>query len=561
MGIKDLLRFIKPYLQSIHIKKYSGKRVGIDAYSWLHKGAYSCSMEICLDMNSDKKLRYLNYFMHRINLLRHYKITPVVVFDGAKIPCKASTEHERHRRRETNRESAMEKLKQGNVNAAIEFFQRAVSITPLMAHQLIQILRTENVEFVVAPYEADAQLAYLSSVDAEKGGIAAVITEDSDLLAYGCQAIIFKMDRYGNGEEMVLDKIFDAVPSKPSFQHFDRELFAGMCVLAGCDFLPSVPGIGICKAHSFVSKYKNLDRVLSILKLEKANQMPEDYSKSFREALSVFQHARIYDATIKNLKHIKPIPQNLLDLLDEKLDFLGPELPPSVVIAIAEGNLNPINMEAFDVYPSSKYLQDPIVIRNHCELQKPAAIIASRQKITLVGKSRKASENGVTGLAMTQDPVLTEKKYVSEAVALQKLVSPEETHEPAEKITIPEDVPRKIPKNPFIIKSSADSDLDLSDDDRSDVLFSTPDSAINVLSKKRKLHQNAIMDEEASEITKLQVSETLCAAKESQESVNSKPVKSYEVKGIGKIGKLKKSKHNNTAESKQNSILNFFSRV
>ena len=64
MGIKDLLRFLKPYTEPIHIKKYAGKRVniappslflilsifffklgisiffqvGIDAYSWLHKG-------------------------------------------------------------------------------------------------------------------------------------------------------------------------------------------------------------------------------------------------------------------------------------------------------------------------------------------------------------------------------------------------------------------------------------------------------------------------------------------------------------------------------------------
>lgn len=54
---------------------------------------------------------------------------------------------------------------------------------------LFQILRTEKIEFVVAPYEADAQLAYLSSLQADKGGIEAVITEDSDLLAYGCQAV------------------------------------------------------------------------------------------------------------------------------------------------------------------------------------------------------------------------------------------------------------------------------------------------------------------------------------------------------------------------------------
>lgn len=34
-----------------------------------------------------------------------------------------------------------------------------------------------------------------------------------------------------------------------------------MCVLAGCDFLPSVPGIGIAKAYALVSKYRSLERV------------------------------------------------------------------------------------------------------------------------------------------------------------------------------------------------------------------------------------------------------------------------------------------------------------
>lgn len=52
-----------------------------------------------------------------------------------------------------------------------------------------QILRSENIEFVVAPYEADAQLAYLSGLGTEKGGIVAIISEDSDLLAYGCPAV------------------------------------------------------------------------------------------------------------------------------------------------------------------------------------------------------------------------------------------------------------------------------------------------------------------------------------------------------------------------------------
>jgi exonuclease-1 len=34
-----------------------------------------------------------------------------------------------------------------------------------------------------------------------------------------------------------------------------------MCVLAGCDFLPSISGIGTKRAYSLISKHKNIDSV------------------------------------------------------------------------------------------------------------------------------------------------------------------------------------------------------------------------------------------------------------------------------------------------------------
>ncbi len=49
----------------------------------------------------------------------------------------------------------------------------------------------------MAPYEADSQLAFLASLPAEAGGVAAVITEDSDLVAYGVRTLLFKCDRCG----------------------------------------------------------------------------------------------------------------------------------------------------------------------------------------------------------------------------------------------------------------------------------------------------------------------------------------------------------------------------
>ncbi|PSR84696.1 Exonuclease [Actinidia chinensis var. chinensis] len=535
MGIKDLLRFLKPYIKPIHIKKYAGKRVGIDAYSWLHKGAYSCSMEICLNMEGHKKFQYLNYFMHRINLLRHYKITPVVVFDGGNIPCKDATGLERDRRREVSRGLAMDKLKEGNVNAASELFQRAVSITPSMAHQLIQILRSEDIEFVVAPYEADAQLAYLSSLEVDNGGIVAVVSEDSDLLAYGCPAIVFKMDRYGNGEEIVLNKIFESSDHVPSFRHFDIELFAGMCVMAGCDFLPSVPGIGIVKAYSLVSKYRNLDRALSVLKFEKGNQMPEDYLKSFREAMAVFQHARIYDADSKSLKHIKPLPEKLLQSLDQDLDFLGPEMPPSMAAAIAKGDLDPSTMEAFDHCPSSTtYLKFSMKFQTCDQLPRQEATAISTEEtcfsIISSHKARKERTAEMGWIAM-----LEEGKYSNEAMKLEKLVSPLSTQSIEESTKITDEISLKAPdNNPFRKRKLAELELD----------------------------QLENVTEQLSVVTEAEKMEISWVKTESQESVDSKPIKMMMTDGK-KRAKSEKLKRDNclNSENKKSSILNFFCRV
>ncbi|KAM6547255.1 hypothetical protein CsatB_018931 [Cannabis sativa] len=98
-------------------------------------------MELCLNSDGEKKLRYIDYFMHRINLLRHHKITPVVVFDGGNVPCKSTTEQDRHRRRISNHEIAMAKLKEGNVSAATEFFQVIWLNFPIFVELAIVVFR------------------------------------------------------------------------------------------------------------------------------------------------------------------------------------------------------------------------------------------------------------------------------------------------------------------------------------------------------------------------------------------------------------------------------------
>ena len=49
------------------------------------------------------------------------------------------------------------------------------------------MLKQENVCYVVAPYEADAQMTFL----AVSNRVNAVITEDSDLIPFGCPRVSY----------------------------------------------------------------------------------------------------------------------------------------------------------------------------------------------------------------------------------------------------------------------------------------------------------------------------------------------------------------------------------
>ena len=68
-------------------------------------------------------------------------------------------------------------------------------INSFILFPVIQACQDRNIDCIVAPYEADAQLAHLNLC-----GIADfVISEDSDLTLFGCQKILFKLDSNGNG--------------------------------------------------------------------------------------------------------------------------------------------------------------------------------------------------------------------------------------------------------------------------------------------------------------------------------------------------------------------------
>ena len=124
-----------------------------------------------------------------------------------------------------------------------------------MARYLIDSLVEANVKYVVAPYEADAQMYYM-----ERNGIVdAILSEDSDLLVFGCKNLITKLSQYGECVHICRD---DFVRCKEmSLAGWTDEEFRSMAILSGCDYLENIPRLGLKTAHRLVRKHKNVDKV------------------------------------------------------------------------------------------------------------------------------------------------------------------------------------------------------------------------------------------------------------------------------------------------------------
>ncbi|CAH8441403.1 unnamed protein product [Heterobilharzia americana] len=276
MGIKGLLPFLKNASVHVNLSDFSGYVAAVDAYCWIHRSSYACASDLALGIPTDQ---YVRYAMKYINLMKSCNVKPILVFDGMDLPSKAETDLKRREVKEINRKKASEYLLQGNKAAAQECFERSVFVTYEMAHEVLRAARNMGVDCIVAPYEADAQLAYLNRT----GYADFVITEDSDLLLFGCRQVIFKLDLSGSGVLVAAASGICECCGIPASQ-FTESKFRFMGIMAGCDYFSGIPGIGLTTAAKILrqTRITNFRELLSKLgfyvKLN-SNALGEDSNK------------------------------------------------------------------------------------------------------------------------------------------------------------------------------------------------------------------------------------------------------------------------------------------
>ncbi len=269
-------------------------------------------------------------------MLIHFGVIPYLVFDGDYLPSKAATEAERAARRAESKRIGLELYRLGKISQAHKELQKAVDVTPEMAGQLIVELKKLGVQYVVAPYEADAQLAYLE----RKGLIHSILSEDSDLLVFGAKSLLTKLDQYGECIEINRND-FTACRDISLVGWSDAE-FRVMAILSGCDYLPSINNMGLMTAYRLVRKYKTVEKILRMLEFDGKYNVPAGYLEAFRRAEGTFLCQRVFCPISKDLSMAAG---DGAKAEAEDMAFIGVRIEKEIATKVANGDLHPITKQ------------------------------------------------------------------------------------------------------------------------------------------------------------------------------------------------------------------------
>ncbi|QIX00588.1 hypothetical protein AMS68_006105 [Peltaster fructicola] len=341
MGIKGLLPLLEGIQKHTHLRTFAGQTLGVDAYGWLHRGTFACATELA---QGRPTRAYVNFAMNRVRMLIHFGVTPYIVFDGDYLPSKAHTEQDRAQRRRESRRHGLSLLQAGKTQQAFQELQKSIDVTPLMARELIEELKAAGISYVVAPYEADSQLAYLE----KQGLISGIISEDSDLLVFGAARLITKLDQYG-GCVMIRRQDFTLCREISLINWSDKE-FRMMAMLSGCDYLAGIDGLGLKTAYRLVRKYKTIEQIVRNLQFDGKKKVPQGFLEAFHQADRTFLHQWVYCPNARCLINLTAVPQGLS--LDE-MPYIGKCVEPELAQGVATGDLDPNSKKPIVLPPSN----------------------------------------------------------------------------------------------------------------------------------------------------------------------------------------------------------------
>lgn len=284
MGLKSgFNKFLKEnypeVFETVHVSNYAYKRVAIDISLYMHKFKA---------INGEK---WMSSFINLISCLRRNEVHCVFIFDGAS---PVEKENERNKRRD-RREKLSQNLEEletalntyyctgivepcliklcesknihrrfiNNDNSRfsidikwIEYKiqqkrNQVYNISDSDFERVRELFNILDVPYYTAPCEAEKMCSKLC-ID---GKVDAVLSEDSDVLAYGAPCFLSKIDTL---RDICICVSYTKVLESLNMTELQ---FRDFCIMCGTDYNSNIPKIGIKNAFKFISDHKSIENI------------------------------------------------------------------------------------------------------------------------------------------------------------------------------------------------------------------------------------------------------------------------------------------------------------
>ena len=286
MGIKNLNNILRKncptVFEEIHLSQYAFKKVAIDV------SLFMCKFKaICGD-------RWLSSFVNLVQSLRRNDIHCVFIYDNGAPDEKKNEKEERVKQREKteqkviNLEIAVDKFHNtGEIdNILIELNNKIrdseelkpllhkpknnIGINIKLIKEKIEKMKNYNIKistedfqktrdlfdileipYYIAPLEAECMCADLC----KKGLVDGVLSEDTDVLAYGSPVFLTKINTKNDTCVRIIHAdILEELK-------LNQEQFLDLCIMCGCDYNKNIPKIGAETSFKYISKYKSIEEI------------------------------------------------------------------------------------------------------------------------------------------------------------------------------------------------------------------------------------------------------------------------------------------------------------
>jgi len=243
--------------------------IAVDVPIFAHKFVYS-------ERTIDGLHRRFVSFAHELK----HSCEPIFVFDGEKLALKDNERKKRHEERDKQLERLRRKASLVP-SWSNETFDGLLWPTKQDYAKLESLLKDAGFQTLCAKYEAEALCAMLTQDEKAY----AVLTEDSDALAFGATRVIFKY--FKGPEEAVLSEILDHLK-------LTQEQWIDFCCLLGNDFCENVHDIGPKRALDLMQRFPRwseayLSDVQRLKWSTKTKESAETFQSSYAEVYKCFE--------------------------------------------------------------------------------------------------------------------------------------------------------------------------------------------------------------------------------------------------------------------------------